>query len=506
MAVATTSSFAPASTAPAVLVLNAFDAGGAQLAGTRGAHVFTLADDLDIAAGRHAIRAGILLDAGRYRHRRAPQHRRHLHVRKPRRLTRPRAPTTFTRNIGNPEVAVSQVQLGLYLQDDYARAQGPDAQRAACARSSSRTSAACTWRREGASRGRRSRAARRRFAAAAACSTTGSTRRRTSRACSSTARTSRSKRSCSPAIPIATLGGRAIVLPAGRVQFAPDLEQPQLLEAIAGVEQTLPGEVRVNAMYIRRRGSNLMRGVNVNAPLANGLRPDPLSGTVTEIQSVGRSQLDAISLNVNYARPQQRLFLAANYTFGRSIDETDSLFSLPAEQLRSRGRARARARLPAAPVHEHGEPAAEKALPSRHVAPGPVGPALQHHDRTRRQRRHGQQRSAGGRDAQRRPRARAGGPRHCVSVGAWRSAVRPRRRRGRRFASCGATTPIRLAGWAASTARTSATAVELYAQSYNTLNRVNALNFSGVVSSPFFGQPTSAAAPRRIEVGTRFSF
>jgi len=48
--------------------------------------------------------------------------------------------------------------------------------------------------------------------------------------------------------------------------------------------------------------------------------------------------------------------------------------------------------------------------------------------------------------------------------------------------------------------------VELYAQSYNTLNRVNALNFSGVLSSPFFGQSTSAAPARRIEVGTRFSF
>jgi len=48
--------------------------------------------------------------------------------------------------------------------------------------------------------------------------------------------------------------------------------------------------------------------------------------------------------------------------------------------------------------------------------------------------------------------------------------------------------------------------VELYAQSYNTLNHTNALNFSGVMTSPFFGQATSAAAPRRIEVGTRFSF
>ena len=49
---------APTSAAPAVLVLNAFNTGGAQLAGARGTSLFTLADDLDIAIGRHAIRTG----------------------------------------------------------------------------------------------------------------------------------------------------------------------------------------------------------------------------------------------------------------------------------------------------------------------------------------------------------------------------------------------------------------------------------------------------------------
>jgi hypothetical protein len=48
--------------------------------------------------------------------------------------------------------------------------------------------------------------------------------------------------------------------------------------------------------------------------------------------------------------------------------------------------------------------------------------------------------------------------------------------------------------------------VELYAQAFNVLNHTNALNFSGVETSPFFGQATSAAPPRRIELGARFSF
>ena len=48
--------------------------------------------------------------------------------------------------------------------------------------------------------------------------------------------------------------------------------------------------------------------------------------------------------------------------------------------------------------------------------------------------------------------------------------------------------------------------VELYAQAFNLINHTNALNFSGVMASPFFGQATSAAAPRRIEIGTRLTF
>jgi hypothetical protein len=49
-------------------------------------------------------------------------------------------------------------------------------------------------------------------------------------------------------------------------------------------------------------------------------------------------------------------------------------------------------------------------------------------------------------------------------------------------------------------------ALELYVQAYNALNHFNAMNFSGVVGSPFFGQPTAAGAPRRIEVGGRMGF
>ena len=40
----------------------------------------------------------------------------------------------------------------------------------------------------------------------------------------------------------------------------------------------------------------------------------------------------------------------------------------------------------------------------------------------------------------------------------------------------------------------------------NVLNLVNPLNFSGVLTSPFFGLPTSASNARRVVVGTRVWF
>ncbi len=40
----------------------------------------------------------------------------------------------------------------------------------------------------------------------------------------------------------------------------------------------------------------------------------------------------------------------------------------------------------------------------------------------------------------------------------------------------------------------------------NLLNRANYVGYSGVMTSPFFGQPTNVAGPRRVQTGLRFGF
>jgi hypothetical protein len=47
---------------------------------------------------------------------------------------------------------------------------------------------------------------------------------------------------------------------------------------------------------------------------------------------------------------------------------------------------------------------------------------------------------------------------------------------------------------------------ELFASAFNLLNAVNRVGYSGVMTSPFFGQPTAAMPGRRVDVGLRVGF
>src|SRR5205823_6689217 len=48
--------------------------------------------------------------------------------------------------------------------------------------------------------------------------------------------------------------------------------------------------------------------------------------------------------------------------------------------------------------------------------------------------------------------------------------------------------------------------MEFYAQVSNLFNHTNPVNYTGVLTSPFYGQPTAALPNRRVETGLRFSF
>jgi hypothetical protein len=48
--------------------------------------------------------------------------------------------------------------------------------------------------------------------------------------------------------------------------------------------------------------------------------------------------------------------------------------------------------------------------------------------------------------------------------------------------------------------------LELFASAQNLLNSVTPIGYSGVMTSPFFRQPTAAMPSRRIDLGMRIGF
>src|SRR5262249_27442445 len=308
--------------------LNASHAGGGQIAGGRTADELERSDDLGLSRGKHAVRTGFLLESGRYR---TDERRNAGGTFTFASLDAFAAglPTTYTRNVGDPRVSVAQTQLGVYVQDDYrARKEltlsvgvrqeyqsaiggwhfGPRGGFAWSPFKSGKTTVRgggglfFDW-----------------FDATAY-----------EQAVQLDGTHQRIETVVGPAYPDATLGGRGIVLPGGRITLSPALTQPQIRESLAAVEQILPLEARLNAMYVHRRGRYQLRGVNINAPV-DSVRPDPTAGTITGVESIASSQFDALMLNFNYANPAKRMFIGANYTLARSINESDGPFGLPAD-------------------------------------------------------------------------------------------------------------------------------------------------------------------------------
>jgi hypothetical protein len=496
-------SSAASSNAPAVMVLNAFNSGGAQIDGGRSDSIVEVADDLDVAIGRHAIRAGALVEAGRYS------------TSELRNATGTFTfadlnaydlgqPTTFTRNAGDPRVSIAQVQSALYVQDDYRAAKSLTLSGGVRQEYQSHVGGLHLGPRGGFvwSPFRNGKTTVRGgggiffdwFDAQVyeqAVQLDGTHQQIVT--------------ITQPGYPNPLTGGEAIRLPNGRVELAV-LDQPQLRELNLAVEQQLPGSIRLNTMLIRRRGSSFLRGVNLNVPGPGGVRPDPTAGNVTSIQSTASSSFDAVSFNLNFARPDRRIFVAANYIFGRSLNDSDSPFSLAAD-----ANDLAAERGPALSDARHRAMGFVNAPLNRRLTLGTsfrVQSALPYNITTGHD-------DNGDTISNDRP---AGVTRNSargsmlVDVSArlsWRigfGGPPPPTAGGPQVRIVRAGADTNVLGDMMMGDMTKRYSVELYAQAFNVLNRTNALNFSGVETSPFFGQATAAAPARRIEIGARFSF
>ncbi|HEX2444576.1 MAG TPA: TonB-dependent receptor [Vicinamibacterales bacterium] len=493
----------PFTTTPTVQVLNAFTDGSAQIDGGRETTALELADNFDYSTGRHAMRAGFLLEAARYRS---------DEVRNPwgtftfssLEAYEAGRPATYSQRTGEPLVEFTQVQFGWYVQDDI-RAR-KDLTVSLGLRHEVQTNLD-DWR-NFAPRGgilwspfRDGRTTIRAGAGIFYDWYDAGTYEQTLRV---DGVRQQDLVISDPSYPDPFTGTSPSALPPGRIQNADDLQMPTILQTSVGVERRIGAGGQLNVSYLNARGSDILRGMNLNAPI-DGVRPDPALGNVTEIQSTARSRSDMFSVNFNYNRMAPRMFVAVNYTLGRIRNESDGALSLPmdnADPGADRGPAPNDIRhrvsgifnLPIWKRLRLGSTFRIASAPPYNITTG----FDDNGDTVLNDRPAGVGRNSARADAQLDVTARLSwtfgfGQRSQADGGPQVQIVRIN------------SDNIPAGGPAMALGGSERVRFELYAAFQNFLNRTNLVGFSGVMTSPFFGEATSALPGRRIELGLRIA-
>ena len=319
-----------------------------------------------------------------------------------------------------------------------------------------------------------------------------------------------------PGFPNPYEGAFATVLPPSIIRASTSLTMPWTHQASIGLERNI-GAWRLQTNYFMQRGFDQFRSLNVNAPI-DGVRPVPEAGNITELQSTGRSDTDRWMVNVNYARPERRLFLGANYQLARVYNFVDSPFSLPANNYDLGAEWGPSARdirhrvfsFLAFPLPKRFRGSlmtqAQSATPYTIITGLDDNRDTVVNDRPQGVGRNSARGSATWNLNARLSRAFSFGP--------------PRQTDG---GPGGAGGPIRIGGGRGGPGGgpggpgggpmmmmleqgTGRYSVEFYVQAFNVLNHTNYQNYAGSLRSPYFGEPTSAGPARRIELGVNFGF
>jgi hypothetical protein len=133
-----------------------------------------------------------------------------------------------------------------------------------------------------------------------------------------------------PSFPDPFAGGTAqLVPPSVRVQ-SHNLVSTYTANISASLEKALKPGSTVSIAYDFIRGNHLYRSRNINAPLPGTFaRPDPAQGNIWQLESSGLSSFSGLTLGYRtQLRGSTSLFV--NYTFSSSYNDTDGPFSQPA--------------------------------------------------------------------------------------------------------------------------------------------------------------------------------
>lgn len=491
----------PVSQAPALLVLNAFSSGGAQVQSASRTREIEIADNIDHAIETHSLRAGIELQLGSYSSADL-RNATGTFIFSSLAAFEAGRPTTFTQRVGDPQVDFKQYQFGWYIQDDFRVVKGlslslgirHEIQEHLADKNNFAPRMGIAW-----SPFRNGKTTIRAGAGIFYDWFTADTFEQTLRV---NGRKQLDLVVRAPGFPDPFSSGSAITLPPSLIQSDPAMRMPYIEGASLGLERELSLRFHVRAVYFYQRGVHLLRGHNINAPLQGLGRPDSAAGNIDQIESSANSTLHLFNLNVSSF--SKRFTWLVNYTLSRTINEADGPLSLPANNFDFHPE-----RGPAPGDARHRLFVMTNTTLVRGVKLGAVchfNSAMPYNittgldnnfDTVSNDRPAGVTRNS----------ARGSNEFDLSARLSWGFGFGQQKKGNtqvsKRVTRVGDTDSF--AG-APAEAMDKRWRVQLYLQVYNLLNHANLTNYTGVQTSPFFGQPTAALPGRRMETGMRFSF
>lgn len=119
-------------------------------------------------------------------------------------------------------------------------------------------------------------------------------------------------------------------------QLDPDIRTPMTMQVALGMERQLPWKTTLAMFYIGSRIQNMLRSRNINAPVCATLvncvgsqRPDPTLGNIFEYESTGTLNQNQLITNFR-TMIGTRFTLFGNYRLGFTNSDTDGAGSFPA--------------------------------------------------------------------------------------------------------------------------------------------------------------------------------
>lgn len=497
---------APTTDATAILVLNAFNQGGAQIEGGRRVREIEVADNIDFTFGKHSFRSGVLFEAGRYQ---SDERRNSTGTFTFASLDdfMNNRPTTFTLRVGDPAVEFDQYQAGWFFQDDYRLRKNltfsfgirHEFQTNLDDHNNFAPRFGLSWSpfKDGKTTIRAGAGIFYDWFGAAVFE----------QILRVDGLRQRDIVVTSPGFPNPFSGGTQVTLPPSRNQADPLMKMPYVEQASLGVERQLTKTTMLRVNYMYQRGVHLLRGRNINAPITGAGRPDPTAGNITQVESTALSTMHGLNIGVNFQQPQRRLFGAINYFLSKNTNESDSPFSLPADNFDLRAE-----RGPAASDARHRVFGMINFDVFRGLRVGTVfnASSATPYNITTGFDDNGDSVSNDRPEGVRRNSARGKGQWNLGTRLSWGFGFGKRPESGQqtgrpRMVRIGPDSDV-LGAMPGAMGGNNRYRMEFYMQANNLFNHANLTGFSGVQTSPFFGQPTSALPGRRIETGMRFSF